>query len=153
MAKRSAGILMYRRGAAVIELLLVHPGGPFWTSKDHGAWSIPKGLIDEGEEPLAAALREFEEEVGQTVGGDFQPLAPLKQRSGKVIHAWTVEADLDPDSFRSNRFEMEWPPRSGRTQAFPEIDRVGWFGVEEALLKILPGQAGFVREARAKLGC
>jgi len=108
-------------------------------------------LIGEGEETLAAARREFEEEVGQRVEGEFQPLAPLKQKSGKVVHAFMVEADLDLDSFRSNSFEMEWPPFSGRTQVFPEIDRVGWFGPDEALRKILPGQAGFLREAMAKL--
>jgi predicted NUDIX family NTP pyrophosphohydrolase len=151
MPEKSAGLLVYRRTGAGVEFLLAHPGGPFWARRDDGAWSIPKGLIGEGEEPLAAARREFEEEVGQSVDGDFQPLAPLKQKSGKVVHAWTVEADLDLDGFRSNLFEMEWPPRSGRTQAFPEIDRVGWFGPAEALLKILPGQAGFVREAMAKL--
>jgi predicted NUDIX family NTP pyrophosphohydrolase len=151
MAEQSAGLLVFRRASAGVEFLLAHPGGPFWAKRDEGAWSIPKGLIRKGEESLAAARREFEEEVGQQVEGDFQPLAPLKQKSGKVVHAWTVEADLDLDSFRSNLFEMEWPPRSGRAQAFPEIDRVGWFGPDEALLKILPGQAGFIREAMAKL--
>ncbi len=147
----SAGLLVYRRTDAGVEFLLAHPGGPFWAKRDDGAWSIPKGLIGEGEQPLAAARREFGEEVGQAVKGDFQPLAPLKQNSGKIVHAWMVEAEVDLDRFRSNLFEMEWPPRSGRRQAFPEIDRVGWFGPGEALRKILPGQAGFIRETLAKL--
>jgi predicted NUDIX family NTP pyrophosphohydrolase len=151
MPEKSAGLLVFRRSEAGVEFLLTHPGGPFWARRDDGAWSIPKGLVGEGEEPLTAARREFEEEVGQPVEGEFQPLAPLRQKSGKVVHAWTVEADLDLDGFRSNLFGMEWPPHSGRTQAFPEIDRVGWFGPEEALLKILPGQAGFIREVMAKL--
>ena len=146
----SAGILVFRR-ANGLELLLAHPGGPYWTRRDDGAWTIPKGLVDQGEETLAAARREFEEETGQAVEGDFQPLAPLKQKSGKIVNAWMVEADLDLDQFRSNLFEMEWPPSSGQTQAFPEIDRVGWFGPKEALVKILPGQAGFIREAMARL--
>ena len=153
MPEKSAGILVYRRAAGgAVEFLLAHPGGPFWARRDDGAWSIPKGLIGEGEETLAAARREFEEETGQPVEGDFAPLAPLRQKSGKMVHAWLVEADLDLDSFRSNLFEMEWPRRSGRRQSFPEIDRVGWFAPDLALTKILPGQAGFIREAMAKLG-
>ena len=152
MAEKSAGILVFRRKGSGVEFLLAHPGGPFWTRRDEGAWSIPKGVIGEGEERLAAARREFEEEVGQAVEGDFQPLTPLRQKSGKVVHAWIVEADPDLDHFRSNLFEMEWPPRSGRVQAFPEIDRVSWFEPEQALEKILPGQAGFIREAMATLG-
>lgn len=152
MAERSAGVLVYRRTAAGVEFLLAHPGGPFWKNRDDGAWSIPKGLIGEDEDTLAAARREFEEEVGQAVDGDFQPLAPLKQKSGKTVDAFLLEADLDTSGFRSNLFEMEWPPRSGRRQAFPEIDRVGWFAPEQALIKVLPGQAGFIREAVARLG-
>ena len=151
MAEHSAGILVFKRSGAGVEFLLAHPGGPFWAKRDDGAWSIPKGLIGEDEDPLAAARREFEEEVGQTVEGDFQPLALLKQKSGKVVHAWVVEAEVDLDGFRSNLFEMEWPRGSGRTQAFPEIDRVCWFGPDEALIKILPGQAGFIHEASTKL--
>lgn len=151
MPETSAGLLVYRRADPGVEFLLAHPGGPFWASRDEGAWSIPKGLIGEGEETLAAARREFEEETGQAVEGDFQPLAPLRQKSGKIVHAWLVEAELDLDSFRSNLFEMEWPRRSGQVRSFPEIDRVGWFGPAAALAKILPGQAGFVREALAKL--
>lgn len=152
MAEMSAGLLVYRRRAGGIEFLLAHPGGPFWMRRDEGAWSIPKGLIGEGEDLLAAARREFEEEVGQAIDGEFRPLAPLKQKSGKVVQAFLVEADPDLEQFRSNLFEMEWPRGSGQVQAFPEIDRVGWFGPAEALAKILPGQAGFVREAMAALG-
>jgi predicted NUDIX family NTP pyrophosphohydrolase len=151
MPEKSAGVLVFRRAEAGVEFLLAHPGGPFWKNRDEGAWSIPKGLIGEGEEVLAAARREFQEEVGRAVDGDFTPLTPLRQRSGKVVHAFLVEADLDLDSFRSNLFELEWPRHSGRTQAFPEIDRVGWFGPEAALAKILPGQAGFINEALAEL--
>ena len=152
MPEKSAGVLVYRRTASGVEFLLAHPGGPFWKNRDDGAWSIPKGLIGEGEDVLAVARREFEEEVGQPIGGDFRALAPLKQKSGKLVHAFLVEADLDLDVFRSNLFEMEWPRRSGQMQAFPEIDRIGWFGSQEALIKILPGQAGFIREAMALLG-
>lgn len=151
MAEKSAGLLVFRRAGPGVEFLLAHPGGPFWARRDDGAWSIPKGLISEGEDTLAAAMREFEEEVGRPVRGEPAPLTPLRQNSGKIVHAFLVEADIDLEGVRSNLFEMEWPPRSGRTQAFPEIDRVGWFGPEEALVKILPGQAGFIREAMATL--
>jgi len=149
MPEKSAGILVYRSGPAGLEFLLAHPGGPFWARRDAGAWSIPKGLIEEGEETLAAAQREFSEEVGHSVEGEFTALTPLRQKSGKIVYAWMVESDLELDGFRSNLFEMEWPRRSGRIQAFPEIDRVAWFGSEEALLKVLPGQAPFIREAMA----
>ena len=152
MAGKSAGLLAYRRRERGLEFLLAHPGGPFWARRDDGAWSIPKGLIGEGEDVLAAARREFEEETGQAIVGDFAPLVPLRQKSGKVVHAFLIEADPDLAAFRSNRFEMEWPPRSGRVQAFPEIDRVAWFAPAEALVKILPGQAGFIHEAIDKLG-
>lgn len=151
MPEKSAGLLVYRLRDGAPEFLLAHPGGPFWARRDEGAWSIPKGLIDEGEENHAAALREFEEETGQSICGDFIELTPLKQKSGKVVYCWLVQADLDLAGFRSNLFEMEWPRRSGRMQTFPEIDRVAWFGPEEALRKILPGQAGFVTEALARL--
>lgn len=152
MAEKSAGVLVYRRNGDGIEFLLAHPGGPFWEKRDLGAWSIPKGLIGEDEAILAAARREFEEEVGQAVAGDFAALTPLRQNSGKLIYAWMVEADLDLESFRSNLFEMEWPPRSGKVRTFPEIDRVAWLKPDEALAKILPGQAGFLREAMGRLG-
>jgi predicted NUDIX family NTP pyrophosphohydrolase len=151
MPETSAGILVFRRSGTGAEFLLAHPGGPFWAKRDQGAWSIPKGLVGESEETLAAARREFAEETGQAVEGDFQPLAPLRQKSGKTVHAWLVEADFDLALFRSNLFEMEWPRGSGRTQVFPEIDRFGWFGPEQALAKILPGQADFIHEATAKL--
>ena len=128
MPEQSAGILVYRSRPAGPEFLLAHPGGPFWASRDDGAWSIPKGLIGEGEVALAAAQREFFEEVGQGVEGEFAALTPLRQKSGKIVHAWMVESDLNLDDFHSNLFEMEWPPRSGRIQAFPEIDRVAWLG-------------------------
>lgn len=151
MAEKSAGLLVYRRRERGPEFLLAHPGGPFWKNRDDGAWSIPKGLIGDGEENHAAALREFEEETGQSVTGEFVELTPLKQKSGKVVYCWLVEAELDLATFRSNDFEMEWPPRSGRMQAFPEIDRVARFGPDEALRKILPGQAGFIVEAMQRL--
>ena len=151
MAEKSAGVLVYRRLGGGIEFLLAHPGGPFWRGKDAGAWSIPKGVINDGEENLAAAKREFEEEVGQAIDGDFVELTPRKQKSGKLVFAWMVEADLDLTTFRSIDFEMEWPRRSGRFVNFPEIDRVGWFGPEEALVKILAGQAPFIEEAVERL--
>lgn len=147
MPETSAGVLVYRRAADGPEFLLAHPGGPFWARRDDGAWSIPKGLVEESEDIAAAARREFAEETGLKVEGDVQPLSPLRQKSGKVVHAFLMHAAPEIDAFRSNLFEMEWPPRSGKTQAFPEIDRIGWFAPEEALRKILPGQAGFIRQA------
>jgi predicted NUDIX family NTP pyrophosphohydrolase len=151
MPERSAGLLVYRRSGASVQFLLAHPGGPFWAKKDDGAWSIPKGLIGQGEESFAAAAREFEEEVGQPVAGAFAELTPVKQKGGKVVLAWMVEADLDLGGFRSNHFEIEWPPRSGRRASFPEIDRVGWFDPSAALSKILPSQAPLILEALARL--
>jgi predicted NUDIX family NTP pyrophosphohydrolase len=144
MAKQSAGILMYRRRSNAPEVLLVHPGGPFWKNKDDGAWSIPKGLFETGEDPLAAAKREFEEETGSTPVGEFMALGGFKQPGGKTVFAWAVESDFDLDSFRSNSFEMEWPPRSGRKQQFPEADRAAWFGSPDAMRKILKGQAAIL---------
>jgi len=141
MKRASAGLLLYRRAANGLEVMLVHPGGPYWARKDEGAWSIPKGEIEPGEEALAAARREFEEETGATASGEFVPLAPVKLRSGKVIHAWAVQADFDPAALRSNLFSMEWPPKSGEQREFPEADRAGWFDVERARVKIHPGQA------------
>jgi predicted NUDIX family NTP pyrophosphohydrolase len=152
MGEKSAGVLVFRRRDKSLEFLLAHPGGPFWRNKDDGAWSIPKGIINDGEENLAAAKREFEEEVGQAVEGTFVELTPRKQKSGKLIFAWMVEADLDLASFRSIAFEMEWPRRSGLTASFPEIDRVGYFEPDQALIKILPGQAPFIIEALEQLG-
>ena len=151
MTKRSAGILAYRWRDEP-ELFLVHPGGPFWKNKDDGAWSIPKGEIDPDEEPLSAAQREFEEETGLKVGGTFTPLAPVKIASGKVIEAWAIEHDLDADAIASNTFEIEWPPRSGKRQAFPEVDRAAWFPAPIALRKITPGQVSLLVQLLERLG-
>ena len=148
MAQVSAGLLVFRR-VPNLEFLLVHPGGPFWKNKDDGAWSIPKGLIDEGEDHLTAARREFAEETSLAVEGAFRPLTPLKQKSGKWVHAFLVEADLDLAGFRSNLFSMEWPRRSGRMIEVSEVDRAGYFAAEAAQVKILAGQAGFIDEARS----
>jgi predicted NUDIX family NTP pyrophosphohydrolase len=148
---RSAGILLYRRHAGAIEVLLVHPGGPFWRKKDLGAWSIPKGEYALGEEPLTVARREFEEETGASLSGDFLPLGEITQRGGKIVTAFALEADLDPKAVRSNVFEIEWPPRSGRRQAFPEVDRAEWFSPEEAQQKILSAQRPFVTRLLAAL--
>jgi predicted NUDIX family NTP pyrophosphohydrolase len=152
MARLSAGLLLYRRRRGVLEVLLVHPGGPFWAGKDAGAWSIPKGEFSPGEDPLAAAKREFGEETGFTAVGEFLPLSPVKQPSGKIIFAWAVAGDCDPGAIRSNTFTLEWPPRSGRRQEFPEVDRAGWFSLAGAREKIIPGQAGFLEELRQILG-
>jgi predicted NUDIX family NTP pyrophosphohydrolase len=151
MSKQSAGLLLYRRRDGIVEVLLAHPGGPFWKNKDGGAWSIPKGEFADDEDPLAAAKREFQEETGSTIGGDFRPLATIKQRGGKVVHAWLVEADLDPASVKSNTFTMEWPRGSGRMQSFPEVDQVDWFTFETALEKVLESQRPFIEEAQSLL--
>jgi len=145
-------LLLYRRAAGGLEVMLVHPGGPYWARKDLGAWSIPKGEIEPGEEALAAACREFEEETGASVSGEFVPLQPVRLRSGKVIHAWAVQAEFDPDALRSNLFSMEWPPRSGESREFPEADRAGWFGIDVARVKIHPGQAPLLDSLLAFLG-
>jgi len=134
-----------------MEVFLVHPGGPFWAKKDKGAWSIPKGLFEPGEDPLEAARREFHEETGHAVSGEFRALMPLKQPSGKVVHAWAVEGHIDEKSIKSNMFSMEWPPRSGKEQSFPEVDRGGWFTLRIACEKILPGQRGFLEELQTKI--
>ena len=140
-AQVSAGLLLYRAGRDDTEVLLVHPGGPFWAKKDEGAWSIPKGLPDKGEDLLSAAKREFGEETGfRAPEGDYRALGAFKQPSGKTIHAWAVEGECDPSKLVSNEFELEWPPRSGKLARFPEVDRAGWFEPEQALTKILPGQ-------------
>jgi predicted NUDIX family NTP pyrophosphohydrolase len=152
MAKRSAGILMYRCPQR-LELLLVHPGGPFWARKDLGAWSIPKGEYAEDEDPLAVAKREFEEELGSAPPqGAFLPLGELVQPSRKLITAFALEGDFDPATFTSNRFELEWPRGSGRMQSFPEIDRAQWFAPARARKKIQPGQAPFIDRLFQRLG-
>jgi predicted NUDIX family NTP pyrophosphohydrolase len=143
-AKRSAGILLFRRRGGEVEFLLVHPGGPFWAKKDAGAWSLPKGQIEDEEEPRACAIRELEEELGEAPQLDPEQLIELgsiKQRAGKVVEAWAAEADFDPAALASNTFAMEWPPRSGNQQEFPEVDRAEWFGLEAAREKILAAQA------------
>lgn len=151
MPRHSAGIVLYRRKADRIEVFLVHPGGPFWRRRDIGAWSIPKGEFEPSEDALEAARREFREETGFTADGEFIPLKPQKQPGGKIVHAWAVEGDADPAQIRSNTFALEWPPRSGRIQEFPEVDRAGWFGLDEAREKILKGQAAFLDELEAQL--
>lgn len=128
------------------QVFLVHPGGPFFRKKDEGAWSVPKGEYVDGEEPLTAAQREFEEETGQTIRGNFIKLQPVKQKSGKVVQAWAVEGDIDHEAIKSNLFEIEWPPKSGKRASFPEIDRAGWFTLEIAKQKIIPGQVGLIQE-------
>jgi predicted NUDIX family NTP pyrophosphohydrolase len=144
MPKRSAGILMYKRTGTGLRLLLAHPGGPFWAKKDAGAWSIPKGEYDDDGDPLAHAIREFEEELGMKPSGNFLALGTIAQPSRKQVTAFAVEGDFDVAALVSNTFELEWPPRSGRRQTFPEVDRAAWFAPDEARQKILPGQSGFI---------
>jgi predicted NUDIX family NTP pyrophosphohydrolase len=144
MAVKSAGVLLYRREGGELRVLLVHPGGPFWAKKDAGAWSIPKGEYSDGEDPEAAARREFAEELGVALGGDLQPLGEAVQPSRKRVVAFAAEGDLDVAAIRSNSFEIEWPPKSGRRQSFPEVDRAGWFSLDEAREKLLPGQRVFL---------
>jgi predicted NUDIX family NTP pyrophosphohydrolase len=140
VAQISAGILLYRLTGPEPEVLLVHPGGPFWAKKDDGAWSIPKGLCEADEDPLVAARREFNEETGGDATGEAVDLGSFRQPGGKVIRAFAIEGDFDPATIRSNLFAMEWPPRSGRRMEFPEVDRAGWFGAGEARRKALKGQ-------------
>ncbi|TPK73258.1 NUDIX domain-containing protein [Mesorhizobium sp. B2-4-18] len=151
MAKRSAGLLIYRRSDDGIRVLLVHPGGPFWAKKDDGAWSIPKGLVDEDEDELAAARRETEEELGMKVEGPFARLGDYRQPGGKIVMAWSVEADIDVAAVKSNTFTMEWPPRSGSMKDFPEVDRADWFTLAEAGVKILQGQRPMLSDLAEQL--
>jgi predicted NUDIX family NTP pyrophosphohydrolase len=151
VAEISAGVLAWRRRGGRPQVLLVHPGGPFWARKDAAAWSIPKGLVEDGEAGWAAAAREFQEELGQPIAGDPVALAPCRTRSGKAIHAWLVEADLDVSTVTSNDFELEWPPRSGRMQRFPEVDCAAYFDAETAAVKIHKGQRPILAEALARL--
>ena|ERR1051325_933171 len=151
MAKKSAGLLLYRENSSgTIEVLLVHPGGPFWRNKDEGAWTIPKGEFDDGEDPLDAAKREFAEEIGApppaNADAQYISLKPIKQSNGKTVHAWAVRGDFDPANISSNRFEIEWPPKSGHLQEFPEVDRAQWFTPEVASQKIIRAQAALINE-------
>jgi predicted NUDIX family NTP pyrophosphohydrolase len=145
MAKQSAGILLYRFRNQ-LQIFLVHPGGPFFSKKDNGSWSIPKGEFNRDEDPLGAAKREFLEETGQPIDGNFIVLEPVIQKAGKKVYAWAVEGDIDHETIVSNLFEIEWPPRSGKKQTFPEVDKAAWFDVEEAKVKINAAQFGFVEE-------
>ncbi|MEZ2130601.1 MULTISPECIES: NUDIX domain-containing protein [unclassified Sinorhizobium] len=150
MPKRSAGLLIYRGSSSDIEVLLVHPGGPFWMRKDEGAWSIPKGLVDPGEDELEAAKRETTEELGMEITGRFDRIGEYRQPGGKIVVAWSVEADINVDAVVSNTFTLEWPPKSGLSKEFPEIDKAGWFNLAEAERKILKGQYPILRDFAAK---
>ena len=151
MTIHSAGLLLYRIRDGNLEVFLVHPGGPFWAKKDLGVWSIPKGEMDEGEELLEAARREFEEETGLRPEGSFRELTPVRQRSGKIVHAWAVEGDCDATTIRSNTITIEWPPRSGRQLEIPEVDRGGWFSIPEARERILDGQQALLAQVELML--
>jgi predicted NUDIX family NTP pyrophosphohydrolase len=151
MPQQSAGIVLYRIQNDRIEVFLVHPGGPYWSKKDDGAWSIPKGEFNESEEPLAAAKREFQEETGIKISGEFIQLNPIKQKAGKMVYAWAVEGDIDPAKVKSNSFEIEWPPRSGKMKSFPEIDKAAWFHVGDAQKKIIAAQSAFIKELESKI--
>ena len=149
--KKSAGIILYRRHNNITEVLLVHPGGPFWTNKDEGAWSIPKGEVEDHEEILQAALRELYEETGITAPEQLFPLTPVKQKGNKIIYAWAGYKDIDATGISSNHFEIEWPPRSGKTSSFAEIDKAGWFTIPDAQEKINPGQIPLLIELEITL--
>ena len=151
--KQSAGLLIYRVKDGVPQVFLVHPGGPFWTGKDIASWSIPKGEFEQGEDPLQAARREFTEETGLTIPNvEPVPLDPVKQPSRKMIYAWYLRADLDPAAVRSNTFEMEWPPKSGKMRKFPEVDKAAWFGLREAKTKLHKGQVPILEQLEHALG-
>lgn len=149
MPKQSAGILLFKRTAVGLRVLLVHPGGPFWAARDLGSWTVPKGEIAPGEEPLDAARREFAEETGSAAEGTPLALPSIRQAGGKLVNAWAVEGDFDVATLRSGTFEVEWPPRSGRTASFPEVDRAQWFSLEEAARKILPSQQPLLSALRS----
>lgn len=149
--KTSAGILLYRFNDKKLEIFLVHPGGPFWKNKDEGAWSVPKGEFAEDEDPLKAARREFEEETGIAASGNFIPLTPVKLKSGKLVKVWALEKDIDPAAIKSNTFSLEWPPKSGKTIEVPEVDKAGWFTIQEAKKKINAGQVPLLEELKTKV--
>ena len=149
--KKSAGLLLFRRGSNGLEVFLGHPGGPLWAKKDENAWSIPKGEVEEDEDLLSAAIREFREETGFIVDGDFIVLKPVVQPSGKVVHAWALQRDVDAAAIQSNLFSMEWPPRSGKMRQFPEIDRAAWFPIDVAHQHIFQGQAGLLTQLAEKI--
>jgi len=149
--KQSAGLLLFRRNSGATEVFIVHPGGPFWKNKDAGSWSIPKGETGGDEDLLSAAIREFHEETGKNISGEFISLHPVKQKSGKIIHAFAIEHDLDASAIVSNAFEIEWPPKSGRMQHFPEIDKGDWFTLDEARKKINQAQVAFIDELEEKI--
>ena len=149
--KKSAGIILYRLKTTKLEVFLVHPGGPFWTNKDIGSWSIPKGEFTDDEDPLDAAKREIEEETGIKCSGTFLELTPIKQKSGKLVYAWALEMDVNEDKIQSNMFEIEWPPKSGQYKSYPEIDKGKWFYFEEAKQKLNPSQSAFIDELKHKL--
>lgn len=151
MSKKSAGILLYRTKNKIVEVLLVHPGGPFWIKKDAGAWTIPKGELNENEEPFDAAIREMKEETGIILKGNYLELTPVKQKAGKLVYAWANEQDIDPSEIKSNEFEIEWPPKSGKKKLFPEIDKADWFDIKTAKEKINPGQLPLIEELIIKL--
>ncbi len=151
MAVKSAGILLYRFKDGQLQVMLVHPGGPFWTKKDKGAWSIPKGICEEDEVAIEAAKREFREETGFDIDGSFIDLGELRQSSGKIVHAWALEGDLDTGKIKSNTFQMEWPRGSGRIRQYPEIDKGEWFSIDVAKEKIVKGQRGFLKRLLEEL--
>jgi len=151
MAKQSAGVLLYRFIEDQLQVFMVHPGGPFFRNKDEGSWSIPKGEFTDDENPLEAAKREFWEETTQKIDGDFIKLTPIRQQGRKTVHEWADQGDIDHKTIVSNTFEIEWPPRSGKKQAFPEIDKAAWFDIETAITKINPAQAGLVNELVLKV--
>jgi len=151
MARTSAGLLLFRKRSAGVEVFLIHPGGPFWRGRDIGAWSIPKGEIGAGEDPLAAARRELTEETGVAVDGEFVALAPVRQKGGKAVVAWAIEADCDAAAITSNSFSLEWPPRSGKHHDFPEVDEAAWFALAEARRRINPAQAAFLDELEQRI--
>jgi predicted NUDIX family NTP pyrophosphohydrolase len=152
MPRQSAGILLFRRAGGMVQFLLVHPGGPFWSKKDEGAWSIPKGLYEEPENAIAAARRELREEIGLTITADLVELGKFKQPGGKVISAWAAESDFNVADLRSNAFSLEWPPKSGKRKEFPEVDRAGWFSIVEAAAKITKGQLPILTRLASELG-